>query len=204
MAQFDLYVDTYSGGLVAGIDNLAVASLPRLIQGDTISLRIYLLARTTTYPKGTPYTVVNNAALSLKVALGPKTGTAGSTLYTSQFVWAKDANNQYFFADLPLNTAGITALIGSAESQEAWFEIEYTQNAFPTTVFQQKVDIQAEVIETGTIATPPGETALSSEVANATFLKNENNGFILVNPNTGHKRFVYLGDDDSIKLDPIP
>lgn len=203
MAQFDLYVDTYSGKVVGGPTNPAVATLPRFTQGDTISLRIYLLARTPSFPYGTPYSVINNAALSLKVALGPRNGTAGSALYTQQFTWARDATNSYFFADLPLNTAAITTLLGAAETATAYFEIEYTQNALPTTVLQEAVTIYAEVIETGVVTVPAGETALSAEVANATFLKNENNGFVIVNATTGHKVFCYLGDDDTIHFDPI-
>lgn len=204
MAQFDLYIDTYSGNLVTGIDNITPASLPKLVQGDTISFRIYLLARTTSYPRGTPFTTINLAALSLKVGIGPKDGTAGSTLYTQQFVWAKDPTNSYFFADLPLNTAGITNRIGALESNTAWFEVEYTQNGFPTTVFQESVNLHAEVVETGNIVAPAGETAASVEYVNATFLKNENNGFILKNNNTGVRAFVYLADDGTLKADPIP
>lgn len=203
MAQFDLYVDTYAGTLVSGVANAAAAVLPRLTQGDTISLRIYLLSRTTTFPLNPPHAVVNNADLSLKVAIGPKNGTDGSTLYTQQFTWAKDAANQYFFADLPLNTAGINTLIGALESASAWFEIEYTQNALPTTVYQAPVTIHAEVIETGSITVPPGETALSAEVANATFLKNRNSGFVLFNPTTGAEAFVYLDDNGTLRADPI-
>lgn len=203
MAQFDLYVDTYSGELVQGVANPTITQLPRLTQGDTISFRVYLLARTTTYPLATPYTVVNNAALTLKMGIGPKTGTAGSTLYTQQFTWAKDAQNQYFFADLPLNTAGITSLIGAAETGSAFFEIEYTQNGFPTTVLQKAVTLQAEVIETGTITTPPGQTAMTVEEANALFLKRTNSGFYLLNETTGLKVFVYLHDDGTVHMDPV-
>lgn len=203
MAQFDLYIDTVSGTLVTGPLNPTLATMPRLTQGDTISLRIYLLARTTTYPLSSPFSVINNANLSLKVALGPKNGTAGSTLYTQQFTWAKDAANQYFYADLPLNTTAINTLIGAAESATAWFEVEYTQNGFPTTVFQQSVTVHAEVIETGSITLPAGETALSVEVANATFLKPENNGFTLVNPTTGQRMAVYLADDGSLRAELI-
>jgi len=203
MAQFDLYVDVLSGELVGGPANATPAALPRFVQGDTISLRIYLLQRTTTYPQGTLYSIISNANLSLKVALGPKTGTAGSTLYTQQFTWDKDAGNQYFYADLPLNTAGIASLIGSAQSASAWFEIEYTQGGFPTTVLQKDVTIHAEVIETGTITVPAGQTALSVEEANATFLKPENLGFTLTNTTTGQKMAVYLGNDGALKAELI-
>lgn len=204
MAQFDIYIDTVSGETVTGPSNPASAPLPRFTQGDTMSLRIYLLARTTTYPLSTPFNIINNAALSLKVAIGPKDGSAGSTLYTQQFTWAKDASNQYFFADLALNTAAIATLLGSAaQVTSPWFEVEYTQNGFPTTVLSKQITLNAEVIETGTISAPAGQTAASVEYVNATFLKNENNGFVLANPNTGQKRFVYLGDDGVVHFDPI-
>lgn len=203
MAQLDLYIDTYSGELVSGQYNPAAGVLPRFFQGDTISLRIYLLSRATTYPLGTPYSFVNNSDLSLKVGIGPKNGTAGSTLYTQQFTWAKDALNQYFYADLPLNTAAITTLIATAESASAWLEVEYTQSGYPTTVLQKAITIHAEVIETGSITVPAGLTALSAEEAHATFLKRTNTGFFLHNETTGAKVFVYLGDDSTVHFDPV-
>jgi hypothetical protein len=199
MAQFDLYIDTSSGELVAGFSNPTPAPLPRLVQGDTISLRIYLLARSGSYPYGAPFSYVSNANLSLKVAIGPKNGTPGSTLYTQQFTWDKDANNQYFFADLPLNTAAIGTLLGANPTATAWLEIEYTQNGYPTTVFQREVTLHAEVIETGNLVVPPGATAMTAEEANAIFLKRENSGFFLTNATTGKKMFIYLGDDDSLQ-----
>lgn len=203
MAQFDLYIDTVAGSLVTGPANPSVAIMPRLTQGDTISLRIYLLARTVTYPVANPFSIINNANLSLKVAIGPKDGTPGSTLYTQQFTWQQDATNQYFYADLPLNTAAIGTLLGSSASATAWFEIEYTQNTFPTTVFSQQVTIHAEVIESGTVSAPAGLTAISAEECNATFLKRENSGFYLTNETTGKKMFVYLGDDNSLHAELV-
>jgi len=203
MAYINLYVDTYSGELVSGVENFRAGLLPRFFQGDTISLRIYLLERTSTFPVIPAYAIINNALLDLKVALGPKNGTAGSTLYTQQLTWDKDAQKQYFFADLPLSTAAITTLIGTAESASAWFEIQYEQNGVPTTVLQKSVTIHAEVIESGVITVPAGLTGASVEYVNATFLKAENNGFVMVNPTTGSKIQVYLGDDGAVHFDPI-
>lgn len=204
MAQLDLYIDTYSRKLVSGVSNLNPGSLPGFTQGDTISLRIYLLARTTTYPQGTAYQIINNADLSLKVALGPKNGTSGSTLYTQQYTWTPDSQNQYFYANLPLNTAAIESLIGTAESARAWFEVEYTQGGLPTTVYQEEVTIQAEVIEAASLVTPAGENPISLETAKAMFIGHETTGFVLKNVATGQKVQVYLADDGEVHFDPIP
>lgn len=178
MASIDLYVDTYSGELVRGVSSSSVIPVPRFTQGDTVSFRVFLLARTDTYPTSTPYTKVLTTGLSLKMALGPKTGAAGSTLYTQQYTWTSAADNTYFYADFPLNTSGISTLLGSGETATAWWEIEYTQNGYPTTVLQKSVTVHAEVIETASVTTPAGLTAMSAEEANATFLKKKIPGAI--------------------------
>lgn len=204
MANFDLYIDVVANEIVLGSSNTQTAAFPRLVQGDTISLRIYLLARNSTWPQTNPYNIINNSALSLKVALGPKNGTAGSTLYTQQFTWARDATSSYFYADFPLNTAAIGTLIGSAESAAAWFEVEYTQNGFPTTVLQKSVNIQAEVIETGTITVPPGLTAMSAEEANSKFLQRKISGaFYLEDINNAGTYIAIYCEDGALKAEPV-
>ncbi len=203
MAQFDLYVDTYSGELVSGISNSSPGQLPKLVQGDTIALRIYLLARTPTYPLTTPFTIIPANSVSIKVAIGPKDGTAGSTLYTQQFTWVPDAGNQYNAANLALNTAAITILIGTGTSGTAYFEIELTQGGFPTTVFQKSVTIEAEVIETGVVTVPAGATAISAEEVNALFVKlDESRPIILRNAAQTVAVLMYLGDDGVVHFDP--
>lgn len=202
MAQFDLYIDTYSGELMAGQTNSAPGVLPRFVQGDTISLRIYLLARNATNP--VTWSIINNSTLSLKVALGPKDGTAGSSLYASQFTWNRDANNTYFYATLALNTAAIATLLGSAATAQAYFEVEYTENGFPTTALQKLVTIDAEVIETASLTVPAGATAISAEDANATFLKRTISGVVILQNDTTLKQVaMYVGDDGEVHFDPV-
>lgn len=202
-AKIELYIDTYSGELVSGPDNRRDGRLFKFVQGDAPLLHVYLLERTTTYPDTNAYSIINNANLSLKAALGPKTGTAGSSLYTQQYTWDKDSQNQYFYARLPLNTSAIATLIAAAASARAWFEIEYVEDGYATTVFQKEVDIHAEVLETAALVAPPGETVLTLEHANATFLKSENTGFIMVNPVSGLKYHFYVGADGAPQFDPI-
>lgn len=204
MAQHILYVDTASGEFVSGPSNTAVAELPRLVQGDTANFRIYLLQRSTTYPLSSPYTILSTAGLALKVALGPKDGTAGSTLYAQQFVWSTDAGNQYFYASLALNTAGIGTLLGSAASASAWLEIEMSEGGLPTTVLQKQVTVHAEVIDSAVVSVPAGLTAMSAEEANAIFLKREVPGAItLVSPSGLKKVALYVDDDGVFHADPL-
>lgn len=205
MARLDLYVDTFASkrqSLVTGAANPAVYTVPELVQGDTISIRVYLLERNPTYPISNPFNIILNGDLSLKLAITAPAG-GSSTVYTNQYTWAKDANNQYFYADLPLNTAAIGTLLGSGSTASAWLEIEYTQNAYPTTVALIPITILADGIKAGGTVVPAGETALTVEVAQNTFLKQTNTGFVLKNPNTGLKAFVYLADDGTLKCDPI-
>jgi hypothetical protein len=201
-ARQDFYIDTYARALVAGPLTVRAGSLPYFVQGDTLTWRIYLLERLTTYPD-VPYGIVNNAALSLKAALGPKDGQAGSALYTQQFTWTADAQNQYFEATFPMNTAGIASLLGSAASATAWLEIKYYQDAVPTTVFQQQVTVNAEVIETTPLSALVGDTAVPLAYAEATYLKAENEGFVLVNRTTGARLQLYLADDNSPQWAPV-
>jgi hypothetical protein len=200
----DVYVDCTTGQFVGGPANANVVPAPQFVQGDTIALNIWLLQRTVTFPLTNPYIILNNGALSLKVALGPKDGSPGSTLYASQFVWTRDANSQYFIGTLALNTNAIATLIGAAANAQAWFEIEVTSAGFPTTVLQQLVTIQAEVIETGAVTVPAGATAMTAEEANATFLKRTVSGVIILqNDNTGKQIALYLGDDGAFHTEPV-
>lgn len=205
MAQFNLFVDVYSGELVTGLQNPTVAALPRLAQGDTLSLRVYLLERTQTYPESPAYSTILNTSLSLKVAIGPKNGTTGSTLLTQQYTWSKSADNSYFYADFSLNTAAITSAIGPAAStSDYWLEIEMSEGGYTTTVLQKQVTIHAEVIDTANVTTPPGQTALTAEEASGTFLKNRFKSAIIYNETTGDEVLLYLADDGSVRWDPIP
>jgi hypothetical protein len=205
MAQFSLFIDTASGTLVQDSSNSAAAPLPALVQGDTLNLRIYLLARTPGFPLvNPPYTIISNAGMALQVAIGDKVGNV-TNYYATQFVWNPDQANQYFSAALALNTAAITALLGSGASATTWLDIQYLIGGIPTTVLEIPVTIQASVIKAGGGAPlPPGQTPLSAEYANATFLTRSVVGqIILVNANTGKKIALYVDDDGKAQMDPI-
>lgn len=203
MAQFDIYIDTVSGEAVAGFSSTEIASLPPFVQGDTISLRIFLLARTSTYPVVTPYSYISPAGLTLQAALGAKVGNA-TTYYATQFTWTADTVNNCFTAQLALNTTEITNLLSSSATASAYFEVKYIAGGLPTTVMEKAVTINAAVIKGGGTTPIPGQTPVSAEYCNATFLTRSVSGaIILTNPTTGGKMAIYLGDDGAFHAEPV-
>lgn len=204
MAQFDLFIDVVAGNLVQGLTNPGVINPPPIVEGDTPTWRIWLLQ-----PTGNPiapYVYIPTAGLSIQAALGDKIGNT-TNYYTTQFTWAPstDPNNpNYWIATMPFNTNAITTLIGSASSAQTTLEIKYISGGVPTTVYQKGVSVQAAVIKNNGVVLPPGLTPASMEYVNATFLKQTIVGpFFLVDPNTNKKVAIYLGDDNTLHVDPV-
>src|SRR5262245_52124200 len=126
MATIDLYVDTFNKKLVAGLLDSTSVQLPKFFQGDTPTLKVYLLSPVTGSSLTTPYEYIPYSGITLQAAIGTRVGN--STLYyTQQFTWTDsgDPDNPYFTADFPMNTAAITALLaGSGSVTSAFFEIK--------------------------------------------------------------------------------
>ena len=205
MAAFDLYIDTNAGEVVTSQTNSAVVPLPTFIQGDTPTLNVWLLEKTSSFPNQPVYSVKNISALSLEVAIGEKIANS-TTIYTQQLTFTKDLNNTFFTGTLALNTDAITTVIGANPIYgNAYFEVKYLDGSgFPTTVLEKNITLNAAVLKGVTVTVPPGATALTAEYANAIFLKRLIVGAITIqNPNTGHKMSLYLGDDDTFHADPI-
>lgn len=206
MAHLDLYIDTFADpaqSLVVGPFNRGQFPLPPFTQNDTVSLRVYLLARNTSFPLN-PYTIINNSSLSLALAIGVRSGTGDGDHVVEQFTWSKDANNQYFYADVAFNTSELATAIGSASQLTTqYLEIEYRQGAgLPTTVFQRQITINADVIKNSTQALAPGQTAMSVEDANATFLKKDGTNDVadskIWRSPDGTKRILQYVDNDGV------
>ncbi|HEV2350842.1 MAG TPA: hypothetical protein VG028_13455 [Terriglobia bacterium] len=208
MQQFDIFIDINSGQVVTSLTNPAAGLLPAFIQNDTLSLRIWLLVRNAGFGTGAanPYSLLNTAGLSLQVTIGDKNSNANNW-YTQQFVWATDANNQYFYAQLPLNTAAITTLINAAGnvSAQSWLEVKIQQaDGTFLTVLQQQITIQASIDKPGGLVVPAGQTPISMEFAKATFLPRAIVGAITwEDPNTGKTFSVYPGDDGALHCDAL-
>lgn len=210
MAHTALYIDTYAEVFVNGPTNNGLFILPPFKQNDTKSFRIYLLERTTSYPLN-PYTVMSLSGLSLAFALGDKAGNGDGDHVVEQFTWninTSDPARPYFYADVAFNTAELATALGSSAQITKWFEIEYRQNSVPTTVYQRQHDIHADVIKQATQTLGPGETAISAQTADATYLKKDgtnDTGDIKIwrNAATGKRVMQYVDDDGNMKFDPL-
>lgn len=211
MAQIDLFIDTgasnAAAALVASMTDNTPATVPQLVQGDTPTLRIWLLVRTATYPSVAPlFTLVPTSGLSLEVAIGDKKGNT-TKYYTQQFTWTANPSSdpalQYWTATLPLNTADITTLIGANSSAISTLEVKYLASALPTTVLSAPVTIQAAVIKAGALTVPAGQTAISAEEVNASFLKRTIQGAITLVSEDGTKSgVIYWDNDGTFHADP--
>jgi hypothetical protein len=203
MAKHTIYIDTTTGDPVAGATDGSVTSLPPFVQGDTLSLRIYLLVREG--GRLSDLTQIPVSGLTLQVALGTRVGST-TTYYTQQFTWtaSTDLAQPYFEADLPMNTEAIDTLLGASSTANAWFEVKVIEDAVPRTVLQKEVSVKAAVIKDGGVVVPAGLTPLSAEYANAAFLTREFEGsFIIRNAVTGAGVMIYVDEDGTFQADNI-
>lgn len=189
MTRLQLFIDTTSNSLIAGLNSLQSvnpSSLP-LFYGDTIQLQVTLLNTTgTTLQSINPYVVIPTAGIQLFLYLDD--GVVGGTIYTQQITWSTDPTNTYFYATLSLNTAALTTLLGSSTSANAWLKIGFVQAGYITTVLSSLVKIQVGLPNVA-LAVPANLTPLSLEVANALFIHADGNQanpgqpVLLVSPN---------------------
>ncbi len=201
MAQHNIFVDLDRSVAVRGASDSSIAELPPFVQGDSLQLKVWLL---TGYSPLASYSKVPVSGITLQVAIGDKVGN-DTNYYTQQFTWtaSEDLGQPYFAATLPLNTAEITTLIGSAASRQAWLEIKMIEGATPVSVLSQLVTVHAAVIKEGGLTVPAELTPLSAEAANAAFVRVIHTGsFDLMNSNGKGVR-VYCDEDGAFHADPI-
>lgn len=206
MATLDLYIDTARRCFVAGPLNTSVQSPPSFSQGNTVTLRIRCLNPTANFPLGSPpYSLVDVSGKTLQLALGTKSGTS-STHYTELYSWSTstDPADPYFYGDLPMNTAGISTLLGNSTDAKTYLEINLLVSGVPSTVFSDQVTVSASVIKNSTLTVPIGLTPLSAEAAAATYLSREITGpFTLISADGTKKVSVYVGTDGTFHADPL-
>ena len=202
MGLHNLYIDIDRSEAVRSASDSSIVSLPPLVQGDQLQLRIWLL---TGYSQLSEYDQVPVSGITLEVAIGVKIGSV-SSLYTQQFTWTPsvDLGQPYFSGTLPMNTAEITTLLSTSATASAWFEVKMITSALPVTILSEPVTIQAAVIKADSTQVPVPLTPLSAEAANASFVRVDHTGsFILRNATTGAAILVYCDDDGALRSDPI-
>jgi hypothetical protein len=187
MANLNLFIDTTSNGLIAGLNapvSVNPSSLP-FFYGDTLGLQVYLLNTTSTTLAGSnPYTVINTAGLQLFAYLDNGLAGVNNVIYTQQISWATDPTNSYFYSTLSLNTAALQTLLGTATSANCYLQIGYVQNGLQTTVLSIPVTIAVGIPSTNLVV-PAGLIPLSVQVAQAMFVPiagQAGNGFYLISP----------------------
>ncbi len=205
MATIDLYIDTFAKRLVTSLTDTTPVRFPSLVQEDTPTLRIWLLQQVANSTIEDPYVFIPTAGVTLQLAIGTRLGSS-STLYTQQYTWTAsgDTTNPYFEAQLPMNTAGITTLLGNQGTASAYLEVKMT-DTYATTILSEQVTVLAAVIKSGGITSPIPTTALSAEVAAATFVKVEHTGSItlICETDSTKKIKLYCGTDGELHEDTI-
>lgn len=201
MAALNLYIDIDRGECVRSASDSSIAPLPQLTQGDSLQLRIWLLAG---FSRFVAYSKVPVSGITLQVAVGTRSGGA-TTYYTQQFTWtpSADLGQPYFTGTLPMNTAEITSLLGSSDKANAVLEAKMIVGGEPITVISRAVTINASVIKADTDVVPAPLTPLSAEAARAMFVQVSHVGPIdLMNANGKGVR-IYCDDDGAFRSDPI-
>ncbi len=171
----NIFIDIANDALIGGLNSSRVGSATNLplFYGDTLAVQVYLMTPIAQNPNpaapaGFPYVGVSTAGLSLSLLIDD--GLPDTTnIYTQQLTWATDANNSYFYANVPLNTAAIKTLLGSKSSASATLQIGFTQGGLPRTILVQPITITAGIPNV-VVAVPAGQTSISAEVALATFI----------------------------------
>jgi hypothetical protein len=216
--QLTLYVTTNGQGLISSLNTsqpVDPTSLPLYI-GDTVQLQVYLMdPLQTTTPGISNFGPKNTAGLNLMLYLtnGLDSNSGSYVQYSQQIVWSTDPNNQYFYATVALNTAGLITLIGNNTQASAYLVIGYQTAAGDTTVFEAQVTLKPG-IPNANIVVPAGLTPISLEQARMIFVPVSGvsipggptgQGFYLTTPN-GKKLFVQAIDnaDGTASLDASP
>jgi len=202
VAQRDLFIDTQRREVVLSATDSSIAVLPGFTQGDSLDLRVFLLKD---YSRTGSYTRIPVEGLTIQAALGTKIGSE-TLYYTQQFTWAAstDMGQPYFSAIFPMNTDAITELVGVAAQATAYFEIKMISSGLPVTVLSKLITCHAAVIKEGGLTVPAGQTPLSVEVANATYLQRIIDGSIFLrHPATGKMTELYTDADGAFHADPV-
>jgi hypothetical protein len=206
VAEADIFIDCDQAAVVTSATDSGRKLLPRIVQGDTILLRIRLLKN---FARSSGYEEIPTSGLTLQVALirGVLTSSASveDSIVASQYTWTEGDDGLYFEAELALNTEEIDTALGSSNSFDAILEVKYLRSAVPTTVLQQAVKVWRAGIEPDSVMAVVEPTPLSAEAAQATFVRvvDETRPIYLMNSSSGVRCKLWIDTDGTFHADPV-
>ena len=210
MAVVKIYVDVQKRIFLAAPGIAGSASAPFMSYGDTPTLNIYLQDEIANSAVQSGYILQPLSTAGLSLVLYIFDGTQNGTVYTQQLTFTADPTNNFFIANLALNTAALLTLVqaGGVRGGNAYMMLAYFQNGLPTVVLDQPIVIGVG-LPSGGVVVPAGQTPLSAETARATFVQINGpagQGFYITSPN-GKQFFIEAADqpDGTAKFtaDPV-
>lgn len=209
MGLLKILVNRSTGQLVKSVARPEQYVLPPLVQGDTLSIEFSLVEDNPALGLGV-VSLVNLASYSLKIGLGPQpTGDETKTPIALQNTWTLDSNQTTYIGDLSLATAEVKAFLGTETAKQAWFEIEVRNSStgFYETVYGTQITLRAHLIIGTSVVPIPGDTALGSVEAAATYVPRYGTvggSILLISEDGLTKILLYAGNDGTFHADPVP
>lgn len=198
-SRLKLYVDWYNKKLQASLASRGPASLPALYQYDVLPLQIYVVEPDPDAgPNGTSIIPVSGKALQVGIS-----GSMEGTVIASQNVFDTNTDENYFFANLALNSAALDSFL-TEDSKTVYFEIEMVEGTATTTLLQATSSLRRVVLTDAAVGTVPGQTPVSLEMMNQMFLKkyaDPGDRLILPSEDEVYKTELYTGNDGSFHTD---
>lgn len=186
--ELEFALDVSNGRLSGSYLASVPFTLPKLVAGDTVSLRIRLVKPRIDAQPGT-YALVPLDGVTMRVAIG----TAGAALTNADLVVDGDA----LVGDLPLNVAPITGLTFPAEKVFE-FRISFSGGSYKH--LQVPVTLIASVLAVTTIPTEPPDEALTKNEARASYVPidggEQGQWFCLKDQTTGIAYRIYVKDGE--------
>lgn len=209
-ATLKLYVDTFTGRLCTSPNSNQSPGTPVFFQGDVKAMQIHLLEPAPTLGTGNyTYPDISNMTLLMAIGSAPTGTVGGPTPIITQFTWTKvgtGGTTPYFTAEVGFNTAGVATLIGTASSATAYMEVQVSEGTAVQTYLQIPITINAELIESGTLAVASVLTPISREEAVAMFvqyLAPNGSTITLPSPDGSHSLIIGCRNDGTVQMDVI-
>jgi len=202
-----LYLDTTGRTLVVGPAQETKQTLPRWYQGDVIPIRLWILEKNQTGGLNSPFSYINDSALSVKIALiTPDPSTP--TIHASATLTYVSGDPGYYEGQITLGSA-IGTLLGAATSATCQLELEINNSGTSeiVTMARQNVTVYADGVSPGTPpADPPGDTYPTAGQISAMYVAkvgDAGSSIILTSPDGSKQMQLYLDNDGVFHTDAI-